>query len=101
MGGHANIVLRYRVSFWSKEPEVGAGIETDVLLICTGPVGPFGAYYAAFRGLSTAVIDAPRLGAQSRPVLSDVPARRGPGAPVTTGDRCCGRAAGERCARLG
>lgn len=38
---------------------------TDVVLIGAGPVGLYGAYYAGFRGLRTAVVDAlPELGGQ-------------------------------------
>ncbi|MCF7550715.1 NAD(P)/FAD-dependent oxidoreductase [Pseudonocardia sp. WMMC193] len=40
-------------------------IDVDLLLIGAGPAGLFGAYYAGFRGLRTAVLDAqPQLGGQ-------------------------------------
>jgi thioredoxin reductase len=40
-------------------------IDTDIALIGAGPVGLYGAYYAGFRGLRTAVVDAlPELGGQ-------------------------------------
>ncbi len=40
-------------------------VTVDVLLVGAGPVGLYGAYYAGFRGLSTAVIDSlPEAGGQ-------------------------------------
>ncbi len=40
-------------------------IETDLLIIGSGPTGLFGAYYAGFRGLSVAVLDSlPEPGGQ-------------------------------------
>lgn len=40
-------------------------IDVDLLLIGAGPAGLYGAYYAGFRGLRTAVLDAqPQLGGQ-------------------------------------
>ena len=40
--------------------------EVDVAIVGAGPTGLFAAYYAGFRGLSTAVIDAlPEPGARS------------------------------------
>jgi thioredoxin reductase len=41
------------------------GVEVDVLIIGAGPVGLFGAYYAGFRELRVAVVDAlPEVGGQ-------------------------------------
>ena len=40
-------------------------MDTDLLLVGAGPVGLYGAYYAGFRGLRVAVVDAlPQLGGQ-------------------------------------
>jgi ferredoxin/flavodoxin---NADP+ reductase len=40
-------------------------VDVDVLIVGAGPVGLFGAYYAGFRGLSVALIDAlPEVGGQ-------------------------------------
>jgi ferredoxin/flavodoxin---NADP+ reductase len=40
-------------------------LETDVLILGAGPTGLYGAYYAGFRGLSTAVVDVlPQVGGQ-------------------------------------
>jgi thioredoxin reductase (NADPH) len=40
-------------------------VDTDLLLVGAGPVGLYGAYYAGFRGLRVAVVDAlPQLGGQ-------------------------------------
>src|SRR3954463_2272905 len=40
-------------------------IEVDLLVVGAGPVGLFAAYYAGFRGLSTALVDAlPEPGGQ-------------------------------------
>ena len=49
-----------------KLPHRGAGmLEVDVAIVGAGPTGLFAAYYAGFRGLSTAVIDAlPEPGGQ-------------------------------------
>ncbi|WP_283138332.1 NAD(P)/FAD-dependent oxidoreductase [Rhizohabitans arisaemae] len=40
-------------------------VETDLLIVGAGPTGLYGAYYAGFRGLSVAIIDAlPEVGGQ-------------------------------------
>jgi ferredoxin/flavodoxin---NADP+ reductase len=40
-------------------------LDVDLLIIGAGPTGLYGAYYAGFRGLSTAIVDAlPELGGQ-------------------------------------
>lgn len=36
-------------------------VDVDLLIVGAGPVGLYGAYYAGFRGLSVAVIDARAL----------------------------------------
>jgi thioredoxin reductase len=46
-------------------PESSAGVVVDVLVVGAGPSGLYGAYYAGFRGLSVAVVDAlPEPGGQ-------------------------------------
>ena len=40
-------------------------VETDLLIVCAGPSGLFGAYYAGFRAMSVTVVDSlPELGGQ-------------------------------------
>src|SRR5881397_1703772 len=40
-------------------------MDTDLLIVGTGPAGLFGAYYAGFRGLSVTLVDSlPELGGQ-------------------------------------
>ena len=47
------------------EPESQGGIDVDLAIIGAGPSGLFAAYYAGFRAMSVAVIDAlPELGGQ-------------------------------------
>src|ERR1700743_346256 len=42
-----------------------AEVEVDMLIVGAGPTGLFGAYYAGFRGLRVAVVDAlPEVGGQ-------------------------------------
>jgi len=48
-----------------QEPVVGAVTEVDMAIIGAGPTGLFATYYAGFRGMSIAVVDAlPELGGQ-------------------------------------
>src|SRR5690348_10233805 len=47
------------------EPGAGSAVEVDLAIIGAGPTGLFAAYYAGFRAMSVAVVDAlPELGGQ-------------------------------------
>ena len=52
----------------------GTPSEVDVLIIGAGPVGLYGAYYAGFRGLRTAVVDVlPQVGGQVTAMYPEKP----------------------------
>lgn len=60
--------------------------EVDVLIVGAGPVGLYGAYYAGFRGLRTAVIDMlPQLGGQVIAMYPEKPIFDIAGFPQVTG----------------
>ncbi|TCO61121.1 NAD(P)/FAD-dependent oxidoreductase [Actinocrispum wychmicini] len=60
--------------------------EVDVLIVGAGPVGLYGAYYAGFRGLRTAVIDVlPQLGGQVIAMYPEKPIFDIAGFPQVTG----------------
>jgi thioredoxin reductase (NADPH) len=49
----------------SRLTTVASPVDVDILIIGAGPAGLYGAYYAGFRGLRTAIIDAlPQVGGQ-------------------------------------
>ena len=61
-------------------------IERDLLVIGAGPVGLYAAYYAGFRGLSTAVVDSlPEAGGQVVAMYPEKPIYDVAGFPAVTG----------------
>jgi len=61
-------------------------IERDLLVIGAGPVGLYAAYYAGFRGLSTAVVDSlPEAGGQVTAMYPEKPIYDIAGFPAITG----------------
>ena len=60
--------------------------EVDVVIVGAGPVGLYGAYYAGFRGLRTAVVDVlPQLGGQITAMYPEKPIFDIAGCPQVTG----------------
>ncbi|MYS85136.1 NAD(P)/FAD-dependent oxidoreductase [Embleya scabrispora] len=61
-------------------------VEVDILLVGAGPTGLYGAYYAGFRGLRTAVVDAlPQVGGQVMAMYPEKPIFDIAGLPAVKG----------------
>ena len=61
-------------------------VECDLLIVGAGPVGLYAAYYAGFRGLSTAVVDSlPEVGGQITAMYPEKPIYDIAGFPAVKG----------------